>query len=135
MSDKDLTSPVNWKAAAPHPTQAPMPPMHWKLMEKAKERGLFNFFLPEVCQLNDAISPCPSPDLAVPCQCRLSLEVCQLTCMEYAPLQEILGSVPEANFAMNCMAPDTGNMEVLEKYGNLDLCSDATHEVVRSTLY
>lgn len=65
--------------------------MHWELQGKAKKRGLFNFFLPEVCQL---------------------------TCMEYAPLQEILGAVPEANFAMNCMAPDTGNMEVLEKYGS-----------------
>ena len=76
---------------AAHPTEAPMPPMHWELQRKAKERGLFNFFLPEVGGL---------------------------TGLEYAPLQEILGAVPEANLAMNCMAPDTGNMEVLERYGS-----------------
>eukprot|EP01065_Artemidia_motanka_P037531 TRINITY_DN461_c0_g1_i1.p1 TRINITY_DN461_c0_g1~~TRINITY_DN461_c0_g1_i1.p1 ORF type:complete len:443 (+),score=88.21 TRINITY_DN461_c0_g1_i1:77-1405(+) len=75
---------------AAHPTLAPMPAMHWELREKAKKRGVFNFFLPEVCGLS---------------------------CLEYAPIQELLGAVPEANFAMNCMAPDTGNMEVLEKFG------------------
>ena len=73
-----------------HPTQAPMPPMHHELMKKAQARGLFNFFLPEVGGLSG---------------------------LEYAPLQEILGTCPEANFAMNCSAPDTGNMEVLERYG------------------
>jgi len=77
--------------AAAHPTQAPMPAMHWELQELAKKRGLYNFFLPEICGLK---------------------------CIEYAPLQEILGAVPEANLAMNCMAPDTGNMEVLEKFGS-----------------
>lgn len=75
---------------AGHPTKAPMPPMHWTLMEKAKKRGIFNFFLPEVCGL---------------------------TVLEYSPIQEILGTVPQANYAMNCSAPDTGNMEVLEKFG------------------
>eukprot|EP00658_Telonema_sp_P-2_P051211 TRINITY_DN39255_c0_g1_i1.p1 TRINITY_DN39255_c0_g1~~TRINITY_DN39255_c0_g1_i1.p1 ORF type:complete len:353 (+),score=96.21 TRINITY_DN39255_c0_g1_i1:98-1060(+) len=77
--------------AAAHPTEAPLPPMHWKLQDKAREAGLFNFFLPEVCGLSN---------------------------LEYAPIQEILGACPEANQAMNCMAPDTGNMEVLAKYGN-----------------
>merc|ERR1740130_340623 len=67
-----------------------MPPMHWVLAEKAKKRGVYNFFLPEVCGL---------------------------TVLEYSPIQEILGTVPQANYAMNCSAPDTGNMEVLEKYG------------------
>ena len=38
--------------AAAHPTEAPMPPMLWELQEKAKARGLFNFFLPEVCGLS-----------------------------------------------------------------------------------
>jgi acyl-CoA dehydrogenase len=74
-----------------HATMAPMPAKHWELMELAKKRGLFNFFLPEVCGLS---------------------------CVEYTTIQEILGTVMEANLAMNCMAPDTGNMEVLEKYGN-----------------
>jgi acyl-CoA dehydrogenase len=75
---------------APHPTMAPMPPMHHELMDIAKKRNIFNFFLPEVCGLS---------------------------VLEYAPIQEILGTVPQANYAMNCSAPDTGNMEVLEKFG------------------
>jgi len=37
--------------------------------------------------------------------------------LEYAPIAEILGAFPLCNVAMNCSAPDTGNMEVLEKYG------------------
>jgi len=77
--------------AADHPVKAAMPQMHWELVTKAKERGLWNFFLPEVCGLS---------------------------CLEYTYIQEILGAVPEANLAMNCMAPDTGNMEVLQRYGN-----------------
>merc|ERR1711907_569419 len=36
---------------------------------------------------------------------------------EYAPIAEILGAFGLCNLAMNCSAPDTGNMEVLEKYG------------------
>lgn len=60
------------------------------LETRQKKRGVFNFFLKEVCGLS---------------------------VLEYSPIQEILGAVPEANMAMNCMAPDTGNMEVLEKYG------------------
>ena len=32
----------------------------------------------------------------------------------------MLGAVPAANGAMNCSAPDTGNMEVLAKYGNAE---------------
>lgn len=73
-----------------HPLLAALPPMHYVLRDKAKARGLFNFFLPEVAGLS---------------------------VLEYAPLQELLGAVPIANIAMNCSAPDTGNMEVLEKYG------------------
>jgi len=78
------------EAKASHPTKAPMPPMHHVLAKKAKARGVFNFFLPEVCGLS---------------------------VLEYSPIQEILGTIPQANYAMNCSAPDTGNMEVLEKYG------------------
>jgi len=36
--------------------------------------------------------------------------------LEYAPIAEMLGMFSLANQAMNCSAPDTGNMEVLEKY-------------------
>lgn len=66
------------------------PPILNELRAQAKSRGLYNFFLPEVAGL---------------------------TVLEYSPIAEILGAFPIANFAMNCSAPDTGNMEVLEKYG------------------
>jgi alkylation response protein AidB-like acyl-CoA dehydrogenase len=69
---------------------APQPPILDELRTKAKEAGLYNFFLPEVGRIG---------------------------VLEYAPIAEILGSFGLANEAMNCSAPDTGNMEVLEKYG------------------
>lgn len=65
------------------------------LKEKAREAGLWNLFLPE--EYGD-ISP-------------------GLTNLEYAPLAEIMGRVPFASQIFNCSAPDTGNMEVLAKFG------------------
>jgi len=73
-----------------HPLHAPQPPILKELRAEAKKRGLWNFFLPEVCGL---------------------------TVLEYSPIAEMLGAFPLANISMNCSAPDTGNMEVLEKYG------------------
>ena len=45
------------------------------------------------------------------------LKVCGLSVLEYAPIAELLGVFRLANLAMNCSAPDTGNMEVLEQFG------------------
>ena len=62
-----------------------------ELKPKAQSQGLWNLFLPEVSGLSN---------------------------LEYAPLAEIMGRVVWSSEVFNCSAPDTGNMEVLEKYGN-----------------
>ncbi|NQV77885.1 MAG: acyl-CoA dehydrogenase family protein [Lutibacter sp.] len=66
------------------------------LKQKAKEAGLWNLFLPK--DYGD-LSP-------------------GLTNLEYAPLAEIMGRKIWVSEIFNCSAPDTGNMEVLAKYGN-----------------
>merc|ERR1719238_1219327 len=75
------------------PVWAESPPVVMELRQKAKARGLYNFFLPEVGKLS---------------------------VLEYAPICEIFGAFPLCNVAMNCSAPDTGNMEGLEKYGTAE---------------
>ncbi|HEX7742989.1 MAG TPA: acyl-CoA dehydrogenase family protein, partial [Sphingobium sp.] len=66
------------------------------LKAKARAQGLWNLFLPREY---GKFSP-------------------GLTNLEYAPLAEIFGRVPWASEIFNCSAPDTGNMEVLAKYGS-----------------
>ncbi len=66
------------------------------LKDKARAKGLWNLFLPHEY---GKFSP-------------------GLTNLEYAPLAEIMGRVPFASQIFNCSAPDTGNMEVLAKYGS-----------------
>jgi acyl-CoA dehydrogenase len=69
------------------------PPIMAELKQEAKSRGLWNLFLPH------------------------SEHGAGLTNLQYAPLSEVLGHSPIASEALNCSAPDTGNMEVLAQFG------------------
>ena len=72
------------------------PPWFEDLKAKAREAGIWNWFLPKDYE---EFSP-------------------GLTNLEFAPLMERICRVPWAQEVFNCSAPDRGNMEVLARFGN-----------------
>ena len=66
-----------------------------ELKPLAREQGLWNLFLPKSVRAPEGLSN-----------------------LDYAPLCEIMGRIPWAPEVFNCSAPDTGNMETLERYGS-----------------
>jgi acyl-CoA dehydrogenase len=72
-------------------TDHAVPPIIFELMAEARSRGLWNLFLPAVSGLSN---------------------------LDYAPIAELTGRSPYlAPVALNCNAPDTGNMELLHLFG------------------
>ncbi|PTS81577.1 acyl-CoA dehydrogenase [Sphingomonas sp. HMWF008] len=81
-------------------------PVIEEMKDKAKAAGLWNFFMPPhsgQTHVDDSFV----------------FEGTQLTNLEYALCAEEMGKIGWASECFNCSAPDTGNMEVLHRYGTL----------------
>src|SRR5690348_12394705 len=75
-------------------------PVVEELKKKARAEGLWNMFMPPNAHEDD------------------EFRGAGLSNLEYAPLAEEMGHIGWASEVFNCSAPDTGNMEVLLRYGN-----------------
>jgi acyl-CoA dehydrogenase len=82
-----------WRGFSAETIPQRISPVMEELKTEARRRGLWNLFLPD-----KRFGP-------------------GLTNLEYGALAEIMGWSPIASEAMNCSAPDTGNMEVLAQFG------------------
>src|SRR5664279_4208827 len=76
------------------------------LKPKARAQGLWNLFLPPTAGGKGS---------------KASDREFGLSNGDYAPLAEIMGRVTWSSEAFNCSAPDTGNMETIERYGSAEL--------------
>ncbi|MFY9933544.1 MAG: acyl-CoA dehydrogenase family protein [Streptosporangiaceae bacterium] len=91
MREEVFPAEPEWAAYLREHGEHSYPPVMERLKKSARDRGLWNLFLPELSGLS---------------------------VLEYAPVAEISGWSPViAPEAINCQAPDTGNMEVLHMFG------------------
>ena len=81
-------------------------PVVEELKAKARAAGLWNMFM-------------PPHSGQVHVEDTFQFEGVQLTNLDYATIAELMGRVGFASEVFNCSAPDTGNMEVLMRYGTL----------------
>ena len=96
-----------YRRAAGHDDHT-VPPVVEDLKREAKDRGLWNLFLPDVSGLSN---------------------------LEYASLAEMTGwSVHLAPEAINCAAPDTGNMEVLHMFGTPEQKTQWLHPLMEGDI-
>src|SRR5262245_29778761 len=79
-------------------------PLVEELKARARGEGLWNIFMPPATGAEEVDST-------------FHFDSPGLTNLEYAPLAELMGRVLWAPEVFNCSAPDTGNMEVLHRYG------------------
>ncbi|EQB04614.1 acyl-CoA dehydrogenase family protein [Sphingobium indicum] len=79
-----------------------IPPVFDELKDKARQAGLWNIFMPPSEHDDEFFTSVG------------------LTNVEYAPIAELMGRISFASEVFNCMAPDTGNFEVLHRYGTAE---------------
>lgn len=79
-------------------------PLMAELQQRAREAGLWNLFMPPAALAHAANG--------------FAFDTPGLTNLEYAPVAELMGRVDFASRVFNCSPPDSGNMELLLRYGS-----------------
>ena len=79
-----------------------IPPVFEELKDKARQEGLWNIFMPPSEHDDEFFTSVG------------------LSNVEYAPIAELMGRISFASEVFNCMAPDTGNFELLHRYGTAE---------------